>query len=105
MQNEPNMCYSEYGVIAIDDTVIDDSGNFLLRTWSTIDNSEERKKLAYDYLIVNYVCDSGKHYSLEFRRFKKKEQCDATGETFKDHTHNCFEGWLIGHMISKSRLF
>ena len=28
---------------------------------------------------------SGKHYPLEFRRFKKKEQCEATGETFEDH--------------------
>ena len=27
--------------------------------------------MAHDYLIANYVCASGKHYPLEFRRFRK----------------------------------
>ena len=50
------------------------------------DHAESRNKIAHDYLFVNYVCTSGKHYPLEFRRFKKREQCDATGETFQNHT-------------------
>jgi hypothetical protein len=47
--------------------------------------SETRHKIAHDLLIANYVCPGGKHYPLEFRRFKKREQCEATGETFEDH--------------------
>ena len=42
--------------------------------------------IAHDYLIINYVCTSNKHYPLDFKRFKKREQCDATGEKFEDHT-------------------
>ncbi len=46
------------------------------------DHAEQRNKIAHDYLIANYVCTNGKHYPLEFWRFKKRDQCEATGETF-----------------------
>jgi len=50
------------------------------------DHAESRNKIARDYLFVNYVCAGGKHYPLEFRRFKKRDRCGATGETFENHS-------------------
>ena len=49
------------------------------------DHADERYKVAHDYLFVNYVCSSGKHVPLEFRLFKKREQCETEGEKFHDH--------------------
>jgi hypothetical protein len=86
MQREPTTRYSNQGVIALDDTLIDHDGKFIKDVGWFWDHAEERNKIAHDYLFVNYVCTSGKHYPLEFRRFKKREQCEATGETFQDHT-------------------
>ena len=40
----------------------------------------KRYMIAHDYLIANYVCTSGKHYALEFRRFRKRDACDAKRE-------------------------
>jgi hypothetical protein len=86
LQESPDTCYSERGIIAIDDTLVDHSGKFIKDVGYFWDHAEERNKLAHDYLISNYVCESGKHYAIEFRRFKKLEQCQATGEEFKSHT-------------------
>jgi hypothetical protein len=86
MQHDPSTRYCNHGVIAIDDTLIDHDGKFIKDVGWFWDHAEERNKIAHDYLIANYVCPSGKHYPLEFRRFKKKEQCEATGEKFQDHT-------------------
>ena len=86
MQHNPATRYSDQGVIALDDTLIDHDGKFIKDVGWFWDHAEERHKIAHDDLIVNYVCTSGKHYPLEFRRFKKREQCEATGETFQDHT-------------------
>ena len=61
-----------------DGKLIEDVGWF----W---DHAEDRHKIAHDYLIANYVCRSGKHYPLQFRRFKKRDQCEAKGEAFEDH--------------------
>lgn len=85
LQQSSEMRFSERGVIAIDDTLIDHSGKFIQDVGYFWDHAEERNKLAHDYLIANYVCESGKHYALEFRRFKKLDQCQVTGEEFKDH--------------------
>jgi len=85
-QRDPDARYSQQGVIAIDDTLIDHDGKFIKDVGLFWDHAEDRHKIAHDYLFVNYVCTSGKHYPLEFRRFKKREQCEATGETFRDHT-------------------
>ena len=41
------------------------------------DHADKRHLIAHDYLIANYVCTSGKHYALEFRRFRKSEDCQA----------------------------
>ena len=83
---DPTTRYSDQGVIAIDDVLIDHDGKFIEDVGWFWDHAEQRNKIAHDYLFVNYVCTSGKHYPLEFRRFRKREQCEATGETFEDHT-------------------
>ena len=86
LQEDSNTRYSSHGVIAIDDTLIDHDGQFIKDVGWFWDHSEERHKIAHDYLTANYVCTTGKHFPLEFRRFKKREQCEATGETFLNHT-------------------
>ena len=86
LQKDPTTRYSDQGVIALDDVLIDHDGKFNKDVGWFWDHAEGRNKIAHDYLFVNYVCTSGKHYPLEFRRFKKREQCEATGETFENHT-------------------
>ncbi len=86
LQRDPTTRYSDQGVIALDDTLIDHDGKFIKDVGWFWDHAEERNKIAHDYLFANYVCTNGKRYPLEFRRFKKREQCEATGETFEDHT-------------------
>lgn len=85
LQQDPITRYHEQGVLAIDDVLIDHAGQFIKDVGWFWDHAEERSKIAHDYLFVNYVCSSGKHYPLEFSRFKKREQCEATGEMFEDH--------------------
>jgi hypothetical protein len=84
-QEEPKTRYSARGVIAMDNTLVDHTGKLIEDVGWFWDHAEERNKIAHDYLFANYVCGSGKHYPLDFRRFKKREQCEATGETFEDH--------------------
>ena len=56
--------------------------------------------VAHDYLFANYVHPSDKHYPLEFRRFRKRDQC-ADASSFKSHTVLCQElvEWVIGEDI------
>ncbi|HMZ82625.1 MAG TPA: transposase, partial [Acidobacteriota bacterium] len=69
--------YSESGVIAIDNTLVDKSGKLIEDAGYFWDHAEERYKIAHDYLIANYVCPSGRHYALDFRRFRKRDDCEA----------------------------
>lgn len=85
LQEDPETRYSAGGVIAIDNVLIDHEGKQIEDVGYFWDHADQRYKIAHDYLIPNYVCPSGKHYPLEFRRFKKRDQCEATGETFQDH--------------------
>lgn len=85
LQQDPATRYCEQGVIALDDVLIDHDGQLIQDVGWFWDHAEERHKIAHDYLFANYVCPNGGHYALEFRRFKKREQCEATGETFEDH--------------------
>jgi hypothetical protein len=85
LQQDPSTRYHDQGVIALDDVLIDHEGQFIKDVGWFWDHAQERHKIAHDYLFANYVTSSGKHFPLEFRRFKKREQCDATGETFEDH--------------------
>jgi len=86
LQRDPETRYSEHGVIAVDNTLIDHYGTCIEDVGWFWDHAEERYKVAHDYLIANYVCSSGKHFPLEFRCFQKKEQCQARQAPFKDHT-------------------
>ena len=85
LQTDPSTCYHQQGIIAVDDVLIDHDGKLIKDVGWFWDHAEQRHKIAHDYLFANYVCPNGKHYPLEFRRFKKREQCEATGEAFEDH--------------------
>jgi hypothetical protein len=86
LQNDSSTRYSDRGAIAIDNVLIDHDGKSIKDVGWFWDHAEGRNKIAHDYLIANYVCTGGKHYPLEFRRFRKRDQCEATGEEFVDHT-------------------
>ena len=83
--------YSDHGVIAIDNTLIDRDGLLIPDAGWSRDHAEERNKIAQDYLFANYVCTSGKHYPLEFRLFRKQEICEALKQPFRNHTVLCCE--------------
>src|SRR5207248_2913297 len=91
LQEDPDTRYSDHGTIAVDNTLIDHYGKLIDDVGWFWDHAEERYKIAHDYLIVNYVCTSGKHYPLEFRRFQKQDLCAALEIPFKDHTTLCQE--------------
>ena len=74
---DPATRYARQGVIAIDNTLIDHHGKLIEDAGWFWDHAEGRAKIAHDYIIANYVCPSGKHYALEFRRFRKREACEA----------------------------
>ena len=93
--------YTKHGVIAIDNTLIDHAGKLIADVGWFWDHANQRHLIAHDYLIANYVCASGKHYPLEFRRFRKKELCSAEGTPFKNHTVLCKElvDWVVAQAI------
>src|SRR6185369_5555018 len=101
LQQEPSTRYSAQGVIPIDNTLIDHTGQLIEDAGWFWDHAEDRYKVAHDYLIVNYVCASGKHYPLDFRRFQKQAQCEALNVPFKDHTTLCQElvDWVCARDI------
>jgi hypothetical protein len=85
LQEDPSTRYHDQGVIAIDNVLTDHDGQWIEDVGWFWDHAEERHKIAHDDLFANYVCSCGKHYPLEFRRFIKREQCEATGQTFENH--------------------
>lgn len=91
LQEDDSTRYREHGVIALDNTLIDHHGTLIEDVGWFWDHAEERYKIAHDYLIANYVCPNGKHYPLDFRRFRKAEQCAERKEPFRDHTLLCQE--------------
>lgn len=101
LQKDPTTAYSAQGVIAIDTTLIDHEGEFIEDVGWFWDHAEGRNKIAHDYLIANYVCTSGKHYPLEFRRFVKAEACAEEQKEFRDHNVLFREliDWTIAHDI------
>ena len=100
LQRDSSTRYSDRGVIALDNTLIDHEGKLIEDVGWFWDHAEQRNKIAHDYLISNYVCSSGKHYALEFRRFRKREDC-SEGAAFKDHTELFIElaVWVIQRQI------
>jgi DDE superfamily endonuclease len=101
LQQGPSTRYSEQGVIPIDNTLIDHYGESIPDAGWFWDHAEERYKIAHDYIFVNYVCTSGKHYPLDFRRFRKADLCASRGEPFQDHTALCQEliDWVCEQAI------
>ena len=75
-QLNPSTKYSKHGVIAIDNVLIDHDGKQIDDVAWYWDHADQKNKLAHDYLISNYVCNGGKHYSLNFRRFRKETDCE-----------------------------
>lgn len=106
LQHDPTTRYTPQGVIAIDNTLVTHEGELIEDVGWFWDHADQRYVIAHDYLLANYVCPSGKHYALEFRRFRKKAACEAARQelevarqdgkppdekherlgTFKDHT-------------------
>ena len=101
LQKDPTTAYSVRGVIAIDNTLIDHDGKFIEDVGWFWDHAEGRNKIAHDYLIAHYVCVSGKHYPLEFRRFVKKDACLEGHKEFRDHNVLFREliDWTVAHDI------
>jgi hypothetical protein len=121
LQRDPQTRYAPSGVIPIDNTLVDHTGKLIEDVGYFWDHAEQRHKIAHDYLIVNSVCPSGKHYALEFRRFRKREDCVASRAelearpggvaaapaaeqqraTFKPHTELCCEliDWVVAEQI------
>jgi hypothetical protein len=89
LQQAPRTRYSVRGVIAIDNTLVDHEGKLIDDVGWFWDHADERHVIAHDYVISNYVCPSGAHYPIEWRRFKKRDTCAA--KEFKDHTQLCIE--------------
>jgi len=85
LQQDPTTRYHDHGVIAIDDVLIDHDGKLIDDVGWFWDHAEDRHKIAHDFLFINYVCSSGKHYPLEYRIFKKRDQCEAFNQKFHDH--------------------
>jgi len=101
LQKEPSTSFSAQGVIPIDNVLIDHSGKLIEDVGYFWDHAKQRYKIAHDYLIINYVCTSGKHYPLEFRRFIKKEQCQDRDIAFRDHNELLPEpvDWVVSQDI------
>jgi hypothetical protein len=89
LQRDPHTRYSSRGVIAIDNTLVDHTGQLIEDVGWFWDHADQRYIIAYDYVISNYVCPSGAHYPIEWRPFQKKDACEASA--FKDHTTLCLE--------------
>jgi hypothetical protein len=85
LQSKPDTRFSAQGVIPIDNVLVDHDGKLIEDAGYFWDHAEQRLKIAHDYVIINYVCASGKHYPLEFYRFTKKEQCEQRGIEFRNH--------------------
>ena len=99
LQREPSTCYAAQGVIALDNTLVDHEGRLIADVGWFWDHADRRHLIAHDYLIANYVCPSGKHYPLEFRRFRKA--ADGPPAAFKDHTALFCElvDWVVAQAI------
>jgi hypothetical protein len=79
--------FHERGTIALDDLLIAKTGENIPDSGKFWDHSDQRYIHAQDLIIINYVHPtSSKHYPLEFRRFKKEQQCEWSGEEFKKMT-------------------
>lgn len=100
LQQEVSTRYSAHCVIPIDNVLIEHDGKLIEDVGWFWDHADQRYLVAHDYLIANYVCPSGKHYPLEFRRFVPRDRVSNSDE-FRSHTDLCLEliAWVIAHQI------
>ena len=98
LQQAPQTRYSGRGVIAIDNTLVTHEGKLIEDVGWFWDHADQRHVIAHDYIISNYVCPSGAHYPIEWRRFQKRDAC--VEGTFKDHTILCMD--LIDDAITRA---
>ena len=121
LHGDPKTRYSQQGVIAVDNTLVTHEGKLIEDVGWYWDHADKRNVIAHDLLIANYVCKSGLHYPLEFRRFRKREACaaqlaelqarpgglaaaspeDKRLAAFKDHTELFCElvDWVVARKI------
>jgi hypothetical protein len=99
-QHDPATRYRHDGVIPIDNTLIDHDGKLIEDAGYFWDHADKRHLIAHDYLFINYVNPSGKHYPLDFRRFRKREQCDDQ-RPFRNHTEFVKDlvDWVVAEQI------
>lgn len=102
LQKSRETRFSPRGVIPIDNVLVDHDGKLIQDVGYFWDHADQRYQIAHDYLIVNYVCTSGKHYPLEFYRFVKREHCEQQGIEFRDHNVLFRElvDWVIANGIA-----
>jgi hypothetical protein len=91
LRKDPTTRYGDQGVIPIDNTLIDRDGMLIPDAGWYWGHAEQPSKIAQDYLFVDSVRASGKHYPLEFRLLREQEVCEAIGEPFGNHTKPCRE--------------
>ncbi len=103
LQQDPTICYRHDGVIPIDNTLIDDKGKLIEDVGYFWDHADKRHLIAHDYLFANDVNPNGKHYPLDFRRFRKREQCDDA-HPFKNHTDlaKVLIDWVVVEGVSQA---
>ena len=104
LQGHRSTRYSARGVIAIDNTLVDHHGKMIEDVGWFWDHADKRHLIAHDYVIANYVCASGKHYPLEFRRFRKRDASPrARRPRPSGATRSCSRSWWTGSWRNRSR--
>jgi hypothetical protein len=90
MQEDEDTQFHRRGVVGIDDVLVDKYGKFIKNVGYFYDHSQQRSKLAMDMVIANYIHpNSGKHYPMYLRFFRKQKQCEESGDSFYSHTELC----------------
>jgi len=100
--------FSQNGIIALDDVLLEKTGKHIDDVGIMYDHAQKRHILAHDLLFANYVDPkSGKHYPLDFRRFKKEDQCESEEVDFKKQTELFRElvGWCHENAIPGTFVF
>jgi len=96
LQQSEDTKFHQNGIIALDDVLIEKTGKHIEDVGYLYDHAQKRTILAHDVLFANYLDPkSGKHYPLDFRRFKKEDQCESEEVAFKKQTELFRElvGW------------
>ena len=102
LQEDPATRYANHGVIALDDVLVDHDGKLIEDVGWFWDHAEDRTRSPTTTCSPTTSAPSGQHYPLEFRRFKKREQCEATRRRqFEDHgvLFRQLVDWVCEHEI------